>query len=120
MKTILIVDDSLFTRTIHQQIFESAGYQTLTAQNGKEALSVYQSRQPDLVTLDLLMPDMDGMETLGRLREIDPDAKIIVCSTDKQQYRRQTAKSLGAVGFFAKPVDPDKLLPRVADILGDE
>lgn len=118
MKTILIVDDSIFTRNIHQQLIAAAGYRTVTAAGGGEAIAVYESEKPDLVTMDLLMPDMDGMEALQKIREMDPGARVVICSTDKQKYRREEATQFGAVGFLAKPVDPDELVALLADILG--
>ncbi len=117
MKTILIVDDSMFTRNIHQRIVEGAGYETITASGGAEAISMYADRRPDMVTLDLLMPDMDGMDALRQIIAIDPSARVVICSTDKQKYRREEAEAGGASGFIAKPVDPEELVALMRRLL---
>ena len=104
-KKILIVDDSAFSRSIMKKAIQSMGYEIIQASNGKEAITVYQAEKPDAVTMDLLMPDMDGMDAVRKIRENDPDARIIICSTDKQKFRQEEAKSTGTVGFVPKPVD---------------
>jgi two-component system chemotaxis response regulator CheY len=118
MKKILIVDDSAFTRNIHKQIVSSAGYDTIEAENGKTALSVFQSQHPDLTMIDLLMPDMDGIEVLKQIRVLDPMARVLVCSTDRQKYRQAEAKEAGAAGFFAKPVNAEALIEKIKQVLG--
>ncbi|QTA88038.1 response regulator [Desulfonema magnum] len=119
MKKVLIVDDAAFARSIQKQIIASVGYEVTEAGNGAEALEVFKTEKPDLVTLDLLMPDMDGMDVLKSILEEDPDAKAIICSTDKQKFRQEEAKETGALGFVAKPVDPEKLLEMIKNILDD-
>ena len=118
MKKILIVDDSMFTRNIHKQIIsEISDCQIFEAGNGAEAMTAYDEYQPDVVLMDLLMPDMDGLEVAEQIIARDSKAKIIICSTDKQQYRQQQAVAVGAVGFIVKPVDPELLLVKIEDIL---
>lgn len=110
MKKVLIVDDSMFTRNIHRQIVQSGGYDTLEAAGGNQALEVYRKEKPDMVITDLLMPDMDGIDLVRLIRESDPKARIIVCSTDKQKFRQTEAKDSGAIAFVPKPADPEKLM----------
>jgi len=119
MKKVLIVDDSAFTRSIHNQIITSAGYQTLEAASGAEAVATFEKEKPDLVVMDLLMPDMDGMDAVRRILEIDADARIVICSVDRQRYRRKESEEIGAVGFVSKPVDADEMIELLSDILED-
>lgn len=110
MKKILIVDDAAFTRSIHKQIVVSAGYEAIEASCGAQAIEKFDSEKPDVVMVDLLMPDMDGMDVVKKIREKDSTAKIIVCSADKQKFRQDDAKAAGAIAFFPKPVNPEKLM----------
>ena len=116
MKKILIVDDALFSRNIMKQMIMSGGHEALEAGNGTEAVSVFKSERPDAVTMDLLMPDMDGIDAVKKILKIDPEANIIICSTDKQKFRKEEAREAGAVGFIPKPVDPEKLLDTLKNI----
>lgn len=118
MPKILIVDDSAFTRGIHTQIVKSEGFDTVEAPDGTAAVETFVREKPDLVLTDLLMPDMDGMEVVKKIREIDPAAKIVICSTDRQKYRKEEASRLGAVGFLNKPIDREELRETVRKALG--
>ena len=117
MKKILIVDDSAFTRDIHKQIVMSAGYQTVEADSGAQALEVFEKERPDLVIMDLLMPDMDGMEIIKKILQTDPHAKTVICSTDKQRARQAEAKEIGVLGFLTKPINAEKMMDMLNDIL---
>lgn len=118
MKKILIVDDSAFTRKIHKQIVVGEGYEVVEAASGNEAIEVYQVERPDATIMDLLMPDLDGMDVMKRMLEMDPDAKIVICSTDRQKFRRQDADEIGAKGFLTKPVDSKQLKAVLEKVLG--
>ena len=118
MKKVLIVDDAAFSRMILRQLLESGGYEVSEAENGAEALKQFETEKPDAVTMDLLMPDMDGMDVVREIMKADENAKIIICSTDKQKFRREEARESGAQGFIPKPVDPDNLLGTLKKILG--
>lgn len=117
MKKILIVDDSAFTRDIHKQIVISAGYQVLEAENGSQALEVFEKERPDLVIMDLLMPDMDGMEIIKRILETDPHAKTVICSTDKQKARQAEAREIGVLGFLTKPINAEEATEMIDNLL---
>ena len=119
MKKVLIVDDSAFTRSIHKQIITSAGYQTLEAASGAEAVATFEKEKPDLVVMDLLMPDMDGMDAVRKILEINADARIVICSVDRQRYRRKEAEEIGAVGFVSKPVNANEMIELLSDVLED-
>jgi len=110
MKTVLIVDDSAFIRDIHREIIETGGFRVIEAANGENALAQYDTHRPDAVLMDLLMPDMDGMDVIEKIMAGDPSAITIVCSTDKQKYRRKEGELIGARAFLPKPVDSEELL----------
>ena len=117
MAKILIVDDSAFTRGIHRQILSAEGYETVEAASGAEAIEAFERENPDLTMVDLLMPDMDGMEAVKKILDAHPDARIVVCSTDKQKARQQEAEAAGALAFLTKPVDGAKAARVLGDIL---
>ena len=117
MKTILVIDDSFFTRNIHRQILEKEGYCVFEADGGLAGIEMYVNEKPDFVVTDLMMPDMDGMEVLKKILEIDPAAKIMICSTDRQISRKQDAKEIGVLGFLSKPIVPEQLTDLLKTIL---
>ena len=116
-KKILIVDDSAFTRGIHKQIITSVGYQTVEASSGAEAVEVFEKERPDLVVMDLLMPDMDGMDAIKKILEIDAHARIVICSVDRQRTRREEAEEIGALEFLTKPVNAEEMSELLSNIL---
>lgn len=120
MKKILIVDDSLFTRNIHKQIIEEQGYLTLEADGGETAIEVFKAEKPDLVMMDLMMPNMDGIDVIKKIFEIDPKALTIVCSTDRQTSRQQEAKEIGVKKFLTKPLDAEKLSEALTQIFNEQ
>ena len=117
MKKILIVDDSAFTRDIHRQIVESMGFASVEASNGEEAIEVFSKETPDLTMVDLLMPGMDGIDVVKALIALKNDAKIVVCSTDKQKFRQEDARQAGAAAFLTKPVDAEKVVDTLNKLL---
>ena len=104
MKKILIVDDSAFTRGIHKKILGDEGYDTVEAASGVEALEQFDREAPDLVIMDLLMPDMDGMEVIKEILEKHPDTRIVICSTDKQKAR--DGRSVETLGHYNPRTEP--------------
>lgn len=116
MSLILVVDDSRFSRRAMRQALEECGHVVEEACNGAEALARYAERGYDLVTLDLLMPVMDGLTTLKKLREINPALKIIVATADIQSSTRDEVEKLGAAALINKPIDRDQLKRVVASI----
>jgi len=87
-----------------------SGHNISEATNGEEALESFRLNRPDCVVTDLLMPVMDGQELLSRIRELDPDLPVIVCSADIQRSSRARCEELGISGFLEKPLDSDALL----------
>ena len=117
---ILLVDDSGLARRNGRQILESAGYDVVEAEDGLSGLERYFLEKPDVVLLDLVMKGMYGLEVLTRLREMDPDARIIVVSADVQTSSHELVAQGGAAGFLVKPVDANEVLTLVRSMLGEE
>lgn len=118
MKTILIIDDSMFTRNIHKSMLQSLDYKTIEASSGMNGIETYKDCKPDVVIIDLLMPDMDGMEAVKQIREFDADAKVIICSTDRQKFRKDEGKDIGVDHFLHKPLEREKLTEALMVLLG--
>lgn len=120
MKRILITDDSSIMRRNLNTILTSAGYEVVAeAANGEEALRAYRKFNPDLVTMDITMPIMDGLETVKRMVKEAPDARIIVISAFDQRSMLFEAMENGAKQYLIKPITPDKLLAMVALTLSE-
>ena len=107
---VLIVDDSGLTRRSLRQILETAGYEVAEADNGLEALERYFLEKPDVVLLDLVMRGMYGLEVLQKIRELDPQARIVVVSADIQTSSQDLAGEAGATAFINKPFDRAEIL----------
>lgn len=114
MKKVLIVDDAVFMRMKLKDILEKNGYEVVgEAQNGQEAFEKYQASTPDLVTMDIAMPELDGLEALKLIRNFDGNAKVIMCSAMGQQGMVMDAIRAGAVDFIVKPFDTDRVIKAV-------
>lgn len=103
MCDILIADDSYIIRRTLENILVHAGHTVYQSENGLEMLEVYTNTSPDVVLLGIDMPVMSGLEALLHLRDIDPDAKVIICSSHDDEYTLNKAKSLGVEHFISKP-----------------
>jgi two-component system, chemotaxis family, chemotaxis protein CheY len=110
---ILIVDDSGLARRNTRRILEGAGYEVLEAEDGMTALEQYFVQKPAVVVLDLVMKGMYGLDVLGKLKEMDDKACVIVVSADVQKSSRDLVISAGATAFLNKPVQQDELLAAV-------
>jgi CheY-like chemotaxis protein len=117
MATILVVDDSGFQRKVLSSILISHGYTVVQAAGGREAIGLVGDRKPDLILLDILMPDMTGIDVLKELRRTSPKIPVAMVSSDIQKATRQECFALGAVEFFNKPVDRELLLDSIQRIL---
>ena len=122
MGTILIVDDSRTMRKVLAGSLKEEGHYIIgNAGNGQEALDLLESLSPDLpdlITLDITMPDMDGLEALKRIKEKYPDQKVVMVSAAGQKDKIMEALKYGAVDFIQKPYDPDTALDTFRRILG--
>lgn len=108
---VLIVDDALFMRNMLKDIFTNAGHDVIgEAANGDEAVAKYSELKPDLVTMDIVMPQKSGIEALREIREQDPDAKIVMCSALGQDALVVEAVQSGAKDFIVKPFKEDRVL----------
>ncbi len=114
---ILIVDDSALTRRTLRHILEGAGYEVAEASDGLNALERYFVEKPAIVMLDLLMKGMYGLEVLTKLRELDPNAKVIVVSADIQASSHDLVQEAGGAAFVNKPFDKHDILKVIGDVL---
>ena len=111
---ILIVDDAAFMRMMIKEILTKNGFEVVgEANDGFQAVEKYKELQPDLVTMDITMPEMDGITALKEIRKIDPNAKIIMCSAMGQQAMVIDAIQAGAKDFIVKPFQPERVLEAI-------
>ena len=117
--TILVCDDAIFMRTMISDILVQAGYEVIgEAETGVQAVEEYSRLKPDLVTMDIVMPDMGGIDAVREIRKEDPDAKILMCSAMGQQALVVEAIQAGAKDFVVKPFQPSRVLEAVQRVLG--
>ena len=110
MANILIVDDSRISRRVLRNSLELMGHTVVAeAGNGEEALKLYEEHHPDLVTMDITMPGMDGIECLFRLREEDPEAKVVMITAAGTNDKMVKAVKYGCVDYIVKPFDEELL-----------
>ena len=116
---ILIVDDTDFDRNLLRSILFSEGYEVSgLATCGEEGVRQYHALKPNLVMLDLIMPDINGIEVLRRIRADDPDAKVIMCTSVGEESMVDLARRMGARGYVVKPYIADNLLGAVKRVYG--
>jgi two-component system chemotaxis response regulator CheY len=109
-KRILVVDDAAIIRLMLSKIIVSDEYEVVgEAGNGTEAVQKYEELRPDLVTMDITMPDMDGIQAVKEIKKIDPNAKIVMCSAMGQKMMVLEAIEAGAASFIVKPFDEQKV-----------
>jgi CheY-like chemotaxis protein len=121
MHSVLIIEDDEFVMNMLKQTFERAGYDVGTASNGSEGLKLYHSKPFDVVITDLIMPEMEGIETISVLRKDNPDIRVIAISgggRNSPEDYLYLAKKLGAARTFPKPVDRNMLLEAVKELVG--
>ena len=117
--TVLVCDDAIFMRTMISDILVQAGFEVVgEAETGVQAVQRYRELHPDLVTMDIVMPDMGGIEAVREICRDDPDAKILMCSAMGQQALVVEAIQAGAKDFVVKPFQPSRVLEAVQRVLG--
>ncbi len=117
MLKVLVVDDSLIIRKKVTKLVEKLGHEVLYgAKNGQDAIDSYTSNKPDLVTMDITMPDMDGITAVKEIMKIDANAKIIMVTSHGQEDMVIKSIQAGAVGYMLKPVTEDKLATAIGEV----
>ncbi|MGC4375646.1 response regulator [Fictibacillus sp. Mic-4] len=116
---ILIVDDAAFMRMMIKDILVKNGYEVVgEAADGMQAVEKYKELSPDLVTMDITMPEMDGITALKEIKKINGDAKVIMCSAMGQQAMVIDAIQAGAKDFIVKPFQPDRVIEAIKKTMG--
>ncbi len=119
MLKILVVDDAIFMRSMIRDIFARGPFVIAgEAENGVQAVRLYQDLRPDLTTMDIVMPQMDGISALREIIRIDPAAKVVMCSALGQEALIAEAIEAGARDFIVKPFQPGRVLKVVQSVLG--
>ncbi|AOM83176.1 response regulator [Salisediminibacterium beveridgei] len=116
--TVLIVDDAAFMRMMIKDILSKNGFDVVgEAGDGQQAVDMYKEKSPDLVTMDITMPEMDGITSLKEIKTHDPNAKVIMCSAMGQQAMVIDAIQAGAKDFIVKPFQADRVLEAISKTL---
>jgi two-component system chemotaxis response regulator CheY len=117
--TVLICDDAIFMRTMISDILQQSGFEIVgEAETGVQAIERYKQLRPDLVTMDIVMPDMGGIDAVREIVAFDANAKILMCSAMGQQALVVEAIQAGAKDFVVKPFQPSRVLEAVQRVLG--
>ena len=117
-RTVLVCDDAMFMRTAIAHALASAGYTIVgEAANGREAVEQYKALRPDCVTLDMVMPELGGVDAAREICAFDADARILMCSAVGQDTLISDARKAGARAFLVKPFAPQALIDEVAGLL---
>jgi two-component system chemotaxis response regulator CheY len=116
-KRILITDDALFMRVTLKNILTQNGYEVVgEAANGVESVEMYKRLKPDVVTMDITMPEMDGLQALKEIRLHDPAANVVMCTAMGQKSMVVDAIQAGAKDFIVKPFQPDRVLEAMSKL----
>ena len=117
--TVLVCDDAIFMRTMISDILQQSGFEVVgEPETGVEAVAQYRKLKPDLVTMDIVMPDMGGIDAVREITKFDPNARILMCSAMGQQALVVEAIQAGAKDFVVKPFQPSRVLEAVQRVLG--
>ena len=119
MARVLVVDDAAFMRKMLSDVLGKGGHEVVgEAANGNEAVEQYQALRPDILTLDITMPDKDGLAALREILTIDSSARVIMCSALGQESKVLEAVKAGARDFVVKPFKPDRVLEAISKAIG--
>lgn len=115
--TFLVVDDAVFMRTVLKKMLLEAGYNVVgEAGNGMEAIQLAEKFKPQMMTLDITMPEMDGLQAIEGILQVSPETKIIMCSAMGQQSKVVEAIKKGAKDFIVKPFEKTRVLQAIANV----
>ena len=118
MARVLVVDDAAFMRKMVSDALAKAGHEVIgEACNGVEAVESFRALKPELTTLDITMPEKDGLQALGDIMTLDPNARVIMCSALGQESKVLESIKLGARDFVVKPFKPERVLEAVGKAL---
>ncbi|HBN56807.1 MAG TPA: two-component system response regulator [Lachnospiraceae bacterium] len=119
MAKIMLVDDAAFMRMMVKNTLSKSGYDNFVeAQDGAEAVKKYDEENPDMVFMDITMPNMDGLQALKKIKENHPDAKIVMCTAMGQQAMVLEAIQSGAADFIVKPFEAERVVATAQKVLG--
>ncbi|HAR62942.1 MAG: two-component system response regulator [Candidatus Margulisiibacteriota bacterium] len=118
MAKILIVDDAAFMRMRCSKLLKENGHDVIEAENGLMAIEKYKAEKPDMVFMDVTMPEMDGITAVSEIRKLDSNAKIAMLSAMGQQSMVMDAIKAGARDFVVKPFQPEKVLSTIKKLIG--
>lgn len=116
--SVLIADDSEFMRDLLREILEENFQIVGEAENGVEAVELYDEHDPDLVMMDIVMPIRDGIEATGKITSEDPNAHVIMCTSMGQEDQMKRAVKAGAQGYITKPFQKPSVLEAINDVVG--
>lgn len=118
MAKVMVVDDAAFMRMMLKDILTKNGYEVVAeAENGQVAVDKYKEYRPDLVTMDITMPEMDGITAVKNIKQADANARVVMCSAMGQQAMVIDAIQAGARDFIVKPFQPERVLEAVSKAL---
>lgn len=114
--TVLVVDDSAFMRNLLKQLLEGEHEVVGEAENGVEAVELYREHDPDVVTMDVVMPIRNGIEATAEIKGMDGSATVIMCTSVGQEEKMREAVEAGADGYITKPFQKPNVLQAIADV----
>lgn len=119
MKTILIIDDAMFMRVSLKMMLEKNGFKVIgEAENGVEGVKKFVNLKPDIVTMDITMPEMNGIDALKQIKTIDPNSKVVMVSAMGQENYVRESIMLGAKAFIVKPFKEEHVIKTLKQVLG--
>ncbi len=116
MATALIVDDSKLARIMASKLLHEAGFETIEAENGRLGVERASELRPDVILLDMLMPEMNGVQALEAMKDLGMDIPVIMLTADIQASVKETCLNMGVAAFLNKPVNKSKLMAALAPI----
>ncbi len=122
MKTVLVIEDSVDNMELMRRLLEEDGYKVLEAETGQQGFDVALEVRPDVILLDIQLPDIDGLEVLRKIRssEIDGDIPVIAVTYYAMAGDLERMMAAGCDGYIEKPIDPDKFVDQIREILGEK